>query len=59
MQHVSLSFRPLAKFKIAGIFILMIENRGGRPADLHLYRESGVRLREMKSSDEEQDWNAC
>jgi hypothetical protein len=50
-------FEPSEVTRPAGEFILMVENRSGRGADLHLYSETGARLREVMSSDEEPDWN--
>jgi hypothetical protein len=50
-------FEPSEVTRPAGEFILMVENRGGRAADLRLYAETGGRLREVRSSEEEPDWN--
>jgi hypothetical protein len=50
-------FEPAEITRPAGEFILMIENRGGLPADLRLSRETGEHIHEIKSSREEPDWN--
>lgn len=50
-------FAPAVITRPQGKFILMIDNRSGGDLRFHLSRETGEQLHEIRSSQEQLDWN--
>ena len=50
-------FEPTAISRAAGKFILMVDNRSGAELNFRFSRETGERIHEIKSTQQELDWN--